>query len=189
MKKTILILLSVLFSLSLSAQDDGGGHMAFNGVPMEGSIRSYADRLIQGGCRLVEDGEDSLVLSGNHLDWKNVTIIVQGAPSDKEVYGVTVYVEAGRSWSTIEERYRETAELYRRLYGRPEDHVEHFSGGDPGSDPKRLKALTAGKCNYMSLWNADGGSVIAAVHCDSSKYYIACTYQDDANAAKAMSAL
>ena len=106
MKKTILILLSFLFSLSLYAQDGGGGHMVFNGVPMEGSIRSYADKLIQGGCRLVEDGEDSIVLSGDHLGWKDVTIIVQGAPSDKEVYGVTVYVDAGRSWSAIEERYR-----------------------------------------------------------------------------------
>ncbi len=77
MKKTILILLSVLFSLSMSAQDGGGGHMAFNGIPMEGSIRAYADKLIQGGCRLVEDGEDSIVLSGDHLDWKDVTIITQ----------------------------------------------------------------------------------------------------------------
>lgn len=185
MTRLTLTLLSLLCTTPLLAQGGEGAHVEFKGLPVNGSISALADSLRKGGCTLVEEGADSIILSGEFLGETGIRLIVHGNPSTKEAYGVSAYFDAGKTWDSVEARYHELVALVKTLYGRPDDHFEQFAVKVGSSGASRLKAIREGNCNYFTMWVVEGGMVVVSAVYDKPSYCICCTYQDDENAAEA----
>lgn len=150
MTRLTLTLLSLLCTTSLLAQGGEGAHVEFKGLPVNGSISALANSLRKGGCTLVEEGADSIILSGEFLGETGIRLVVHGNPSTKEAYGVSAFFDAGKSWESVEKRYFDLVERVKAVYGRPDDHYEQFTVKVGSGSSGRLKAIREGNCNYIT---------------------------------------
>ncbi len=77
MKHIVLTILVSLFTMMCSAQTE---HMKFKGVPMEGTLQSFTNKLKTKGFTAVGIQDGVSLLKGEFAGYKNCTI---GAVADK----------------------------------------------------------------------------------------------------------
>lgn len=75
MKRIVLSFVYIVCFMSLSM---GQNHLRFKGVPMDGTIQQFAQKLTQKGLTIVEKGNDNIILSGMFASYKDCLIGVIG---------------------------------------------------------------------------------------------------------------
>ena len=152
MKRFLCVIMAVVMFLPLFAQE----RMQFKGIPMEGTVKNFASKLVQKKFKVVEEDADATVLQGTFAGRIGAYVILYPISERNSNIGqITVLVEAGENWNTIKENYEDVVDLYTEKYGEPKGHLEEFEG-DVISE---IVSLREDKCIYTSYWEFEYGSI------------------------------
>lgn len=153
MKKFILIVLLSIFAITMNAQE----HLSFKGIPIEGSITTFCQKLKAKGLTQVHS-EDNIRLFVGDFTGRDATIGVVADQTGKNVFSVVVILPKNDEWNTLVNTYDYYKELYTEKYGNPSFSKENNPSHND-SNFSLMHELYEGKVVYGSVFNAPGGTI------------------------------
>lgn len=178
MKKIILSLLLLICTIC-SAQTN---HMKFKGIPMEGTLNSFVQKLKNKGFTYLGQHDGTAILQGEFAAIKGCTIGVSRFSDRDQVNLVGVIFPEEKSWNGISNSYYHLKDMLTVKYGTPES-IEHFSDREPSTDFLKFHAILNDECNYISEFFCENGKIqltIKKQNYDSAAIIL--RYIDKANA-------
>lgn len=177
MRKFFLILFFLTITLIGNAQE----HLSFKGIPIEGSLSSFCQKLKAKGFTQIDKDNNVTVFKGYFTERKAV-IAVGATDYGKNVHSVAVMVEESSQWKSLEDTYDYFKSLYTRKYGHPVKSREQ--NPSPSDDNYLLMhELKEGKVNYESLWSVPGGNIeLSIMKWEYLKGIVRILYRDSLNA-------
>ena len=112
MKKILLTLTVFLASINMVAQE----HLTFKGIPIEGSMREFCQKLRAKGFTTMLQENDISSFSGEFTS-RQVEVYVFAANNGENVYGVGVFLDPDSEWNSLTTDYFYYKDLYTRKYG------------------------------------------------------------------------
>lgn len=126
MKKTLLLMIACLAVLTMQAQT---GHLKFMGIPLDGTIERFHQKMLVKGCRVNREDEfrgllapGSRAYTGTFIG-KRANIIVFYNESTKVVYGAKAYFDKLTETASDEE-YNRVKTLLQTKYPDVETEEE-----------------------------------------------------------------
>lgn len=177
MKHIVLTILVSLFTMMCSAQTE---HMKFKGVPMEGTLQSFTNKLKTKGFTAVGIQDGVSLLKGEFAGYKNCTI---GAVADKSgmICKVSVIFPTMDKWGDLENCYRNYKSMLTEKYGDPTKCVEEFQNDYVDDDNSKKHELGMDRCKYICLFSGDNSEIQLEITHQSFSCYVMLSYFDNAN--------
>lgn len=155
MKKLVLILLSLLFTLTCFAE----GHMLFKGIEINGTLSQFKNSLTKQGFTVAESEENALAFKGTFAGYDNCAILVSATPVEKMVYTVVVVLPEQDSWYSLKSRFNEFKESLTKKYGKPYQDIHYFSDPYYEGDGYEMQAINYHKCSYAAMYQTPLGEI------------------------------
>ena len=149
MKKFIFTLYFLIVAIAANAQE----HLSFKGIPIEGSITTFCQKL-KAKCLVQVHSADNIRLFTGDFTGRDATIGVVADQTGKNVFSVVVIFPASGEWNTLVNTYDYYKDLYTEKYGSPSFNKEY--------NPSRSDSNTEvhqGTVVYGSVFNAPGGTI------------------------------
>jgi hypothetical protein len=161
-------------------------HLTFKGVPIDGTLSHFTYQLTQKGFEKVYSQEKASVLSGDFAGYSDCTIYVYTLDNQDLVHTVGVQFPSYDSWSLLEGNYNNLKEMLTIKYGKPKSHTESFQRDyPPRDDNSKLHELKMDRCNYISTFETDNGTIVLKLSHESVyKCYVILGYVDAINGLK-----
>lgn len=159
MKRTILFAFLVLAAAISAAQE----HLTFKGIPIEGSITQFAQKLTQKGLTVVSSEDGYVVLNGLFSTFRDCTIVVAG-DNNQKVARVAAILPVRNSWKTLESDYLALKSLLTQKYGEPVSQEERFGRGYISSEADKLYAVQTDQCRYECTFETDLGKIELSIN-------------------------
>ncbi len=177
MKRLFLQLILTLIVGICSAQSE---HMKFKGVPMEGTLQSFTNKLAAKGYTPIGTQDGVSILKGEFAGYKDCTI---GAVSDKSgmVCKVAVMFPAMEKWGDLELCYKYYKSMLTEKYGDPKDCVEKFHSRYTDDDNSKLHEVKMDRCKYYCTFDGDNGQIQLEITQQNMTCYVMLSYYDNAN--------
>ena len=153
--KRLLLFMLLSVCMLCSAQTN---HMKFKGIPMEGTLNSFVQKLKQKGYTSLGQENGVALLKGEFATVKECTIGVSRFSDRDQVNMVGVFFPEDENWNEITSRYYSLKEMLTQKYGEPKC-VEEFSNHEPSTDFLRFHAILDGECNYVSEFSCTDGRI------------------------------
>lgn len=170
-KKLLIIILCVLSNVIYSQE-----HMKFKDIPIDGSINTFAQKLINIGYKMHKTMGDVIILQGNFVN-KECDIYIVGSVKTKIVWRVLVYLPEISDWYSIKSNYFDLKKQFQYKYGEGKS-FEFFSKPYYEGDGFEMQALGVEKCTYVTFFKTESGDISV----DISKYkQISISYEDKIN--------
>ena len=134
MKKLIVSFAFVLIALTSYAQG-GSEHLTFKGIPIEGSMTEFCQKLKAKGFTSI-GSENNLALFMGDFTGRNATIGVTATDDGKSVFAVAVLFDPSGEWNTLVNTYN---------YYKREIIPEYFHGTGDCFASALTAAITKGK--------------------------------------------
>ncbi len=179
--KHFLLTLLLAFAVGVcSAQTE---HMKFKGVPMEGSLQTFTNKLKAKGLTFVGIEDGVSLLKGDFAGYRNCSIY---AVSDKSgmICKVSVTFPEMDKWGDLERCYSSYKSMLSEKYGEPIDCVEKFQRDYANDDNTKMFELKLDGCKYYSVFSGDNGEIHLQITHQSNTCYILLSYFDNANQKK-----
>lgn len=180
MRKLLSILLLAALTLSATAQTE---HLKFKGIPMEGTVSSYADKLIQSGMTYVADYNNMYMLKGKFAMHDDCDIMIGPFDGSDNVTKIMVVYSKLNRWQPLIDDYSSLKTMLTNKYGEPVTQQESFQGySEPQTDDMRMMALLNDRCNYLLEYSVPLGIIqLMIVHFDAINGAVVINYIDNAN--------
>lgn len=156
-------------------------HLSFKGIPIEGSMTAFCQKLNAKGFASI-GRENNLTLFSGDFTGRKATVCVTATDDGKNVFAVIVLFDPSGEWSTLVNTYDYYKDLYTRKYGKPTVSKEN--------NPARLDSNTAlmaevhqGTVVYGSAWEVTGGDIQLSIEKSSGIYegMVMIRYRDSQN--------
>lgn len=157
MKKVLTVFIALIACASIMAQE----HLKFKGIPIEGNLRSFCQKLEAKGFTIIEKTNNSTLLTGTFTD-RNATILVKATSNGKNVVGVIVGFDSSGEWSTLVNTYDQYKTLYTLKYGNP-IFSEENNPAYPDSNIALMAELRNGTVSYLCIWETTGGNIVLSI--------------------------
>ncbi len=152
--KHILLPLLLCIAFYTNAQD----HLAFKGIPIEGSMTTFCQKLKAKGFTQMGKDKNITLFTGDFTG-RQATIGVGASGDGKNVFSVVVLFDPSKEWNSLVSTYDYYKDLYTRKYGEPaiskENNPSHLD-----SNTSRMLALYEDKVEYKAEWNLPEGDII-----------------------------
>lgn len=179
MKKIITILFLLLIVAVCPAQTT---HMKFKGIPMEGTLDSFVQKLKDKGFTYLGQEDGMAILTGEFAATKGCTVGVARFSDRDQVNIVVVIFPGEETWKSITKTYYNLKDMLTAKYGNPES-IEEFSGREPIDDYFKFHALLRDECNFISDFVCEGGKIQLTMNKQTySSAAVILRYIDKANA-------
>lgn len=179
MKKILITLCIIMLSFAMRAQE----HMTFMGIPIDGKISTFVQKLEDKGFTYIEPTEIGCTLYGDFAGESDCIIGVYGSPTSNTVWKVSVGFPSKPSWISVKIQYLKLKEIYTEKYGKPIQTNEVFALPYRDGTGDELFAIKSGKGYYMSFFKTDVGKILIQINA-GAKYgsgYIMISYEDGIN--------
>lgn len=153
MKQLIISLCVMLATLTGNAQE----HLSFKGIPIEGSISTFCQKLKAKGLTQVHS-EDNIRLFTGDFTGRDATIGVIADQTGKNVFSVVVLLPKSDEWNTLVNTYEYYKDLYTEKYGKPTFNKEN-NPSLSDSNFSLMHELYEGKVVYGCVFDATGGTI------------------------------
>lgn len=154
MKKVLFSFFAfILITVSCVAQ----GHLTFKGIPIEGTMSSFCQKLIAKGFTKVRSDDKTTMFKGDFTG-RNATVGVRATDNGQNVFAVVVLFEPSQEWDVLVNTYNYYKGLYTRKYGEPKASVEENPAYDESSSGKMIE-LYRGSVKWGSGWIVEGGEI------------------------------
>ena len=158
-KRRILPFLFLL-SLLLVFTQCNFTHLRFEGIPIDGPIEPFVQKLKEKGFKPVEKWEEMQCLKGTFAGKSNCQVFVLRNVKRDIVYRVVVCMPFRDNWEQIERDYQYLQRYYIKKLGAPDEFHSNFEvPKEVERNEDKWKLLCADKCNYTSTWEVDGGKI------------------------------
>lgn len=177
MKKIILTLIAISITLCNMAQE----HLSFKGIPIEGSMTSFCQKLKAKGFTQIGRDNNVTLFIGDFTGKKSTVGVVAG-DDGKNVFGVTVIFDASKEWNTLINTYNYYKDLYSRKYGVP-SITKETNPALIDSNTAKMAEVYQGTVTWGSAWNIIGGSIDLSIEKSNGIYegMVIIRYRDSQN--------
>jgi len=175
------LVLTVLLSIFVGICNAQTNHMKFKGIPMEGTLQSFTNKLKTKGFTSVGIQDGVSLMKGEFAGYKSCTI---AAIADKSgmICKVTVIFPDMDKWGELEKCYSSYKSMLTEKYGDPVACEESFSDGYDGDASNKMYGVQFDKYKYYSVFSCDQGDIQLEVsHNGVSSCYVMISYFDNAN--------
>lgn len=175
--KNILLFMLLCVCFCLHAQD----HLTFRGIPIEGSMTDFCQKLKAKGFTQV--GKDrNITLFNGDFTGRQATIGVGASDDSKNVFSVVVLFDPSGEWNNLISTYDYYKELYTRKYGEPKISKE-TNPSHSDSNTALMAEVHEGTVVYVSAWTVPGGNIQLSIEKSSGVYegMVMIRYQDSQN--------
>lgn len=125
MKKIFLILIVTLLTFTSLAQTESP-HLSFKGVPIDGTLNEYVQKMKQKGFDYLGTEDGIAILSGDFAAYKGCTVGVATLKQKDLVSKITVIFPNCETWAALSNNYYSLKEMLTEKYGDPADVIEGF---------------------------------------------------------------
>lgn len=151
------LFISLLLAVSMVCMSQTT-HMKFKGIPMEGTLNSFVQKLKDKGFTYLGQQDGTALLKGEFAATKGCTVGVTRFSDRDQVNLVAVIFPEEETWSSIASSYYSLKEMLTEKYGTPES-TEEFSGFEPNNDSSKFYYLLHDNCNFISEFTCEGGKI------------------------------
>lgn len=187
MKKTLL-LLALLATCYISfgqTKADTSEHLAFKGVPIDGTLEEYVLKMKQNGFRHLSTNDCTAVLQGDFAGYKDCYVGVSTLSKKNLVHKIGVLFPKKETWSKLSDNYFSLKEMLTEKYGEPSDVVEMFDGDSSlqqSDDFIKMQKVKFDDCKYRSTWQTEKGKIELSIeHGSTSNCFVTLAYLDKIN--------
>ena len=174
--RKILLLILCCFTMCVIAQETK--HLEFKGVPMEGNVFSFADKLVEKGFKWEEPLEGYIFMTGRFME-REVGVLIMGTSKTNTIWKIVVITdEEFTTWYRLKSKYTEYTRLFTKKYGMPTAHFEFFSSPYYEGDGYELQGFRENKGNYASFYESSKGTITVQIN---NKCHIEFNYEDKIN--------
>ncbi|MCI5834002.1 MAG: hypothetical protein MR013_04335 [Prevotella sp.] len=153
MKKVIISMILCCLAVCGYAQE----HLSFKGIPIEGSITEFCQKLkAKGFIEMPYDGD--MRLFQGKFTGRKVTVGVIPTDIGENVSSIGVTFEKSDSWKDLVNLYEYYKYLYIEKYGFPTECVEN-NPSSSDSNSRLMYNLSQGKVSYFSKFEIQGGII------------------------------
>lgn len=177
MKKILITLCIIMLSFAMRAQE----HMTFMGIPIDGKISTFVQKLEDKGFTYVNTGYGVTFLTGSFAGNRDCIILVFSSIKSLTVWKIFVVFPSKSSWESLKNEYQTMKSLYSRKYGEPNIY-EFFISPYYEGDGYEMTAISIGKAHYESFFKTNDGYIRLAI--DNGEYgsgYVTVGYEDGIN--------
>ncbi|WP_303331133.1 hypothetical protein [Bacteroides acidifaciens] len=153
MKKILSTLMLLFATICVMAQE----HLSFKGIPIEGSMTSFCQKLKAKGLTQVGTDNNITMFVGDFTG-RQASIGVGATDDGKNVHSVVVLFDSSDEWKNLVNTYDYYKELYTRKYGKPSACREN-NPSRQDSNVMLMHELTQGTVTYASAWEVTGGTI------------------------------
>ena len=176
------LIFSFLFSCVVAVGFAQTNHMKFKGIPMEGTLNSFVQKLKDKGYSYLGQQDGMALLKGEFAATKGCTIGVARFADRDQVNLVAVIFPEEETWNSITRSYYNLKDMLTVKYGNPES-VEEFTDRESSSDFLKFHALLKDECNYISEFSCENGRIqLTMKKQDYNTAAVILRYIDNANA-------
>ncbi len=181
MKQYILTLAFSLISTICFAQT--ADHLAFKGVPIDGTLNEYVAKMKQNGFTHVQTENGTAILTGDFAGYKNCFIGVSTLKQKDLVHKIAVLFPDKATWLNLFGDYMDLKTMLTEKYGEPKYVVEKFEGASqPDDDRDKMYEVQFDRCKYYSTWETDKGDIQLSIeHNSVTSCYVKLGYFDKIN--------
>lgn len=156
-------------------------HLTFKGIPLEGSMDSFCQKLEAKGYIVLDRNNTLTVLHGDFTGYP-ATIRITATDDGKNVFAVCVIFDSSRDWRTLVNTYDHYKDLYTIKYGQPKLQKEHNPSNSNSNAVLMLK-LEEGTVEYFCIWETKGGEIKLTIDKSSRSYegQVSIYYRDSLN--------
>lgn len=160
------LLIAILLTLPLlaaptQAQTTEEQHLEFMGIPIDGTLNAFAQKLQAKGMRIITSTDSGIALSGDFAGYRDCSIIVLSYPlaSIQTVWRVTVILPSYDSWSSLSSCYFRLKDMLTQKYGTPYGVEEFQAYSQPTDDFTKMHYVKMDKCSYESIFEISEGYI------------------------------
>lgn len=177
MRKLIFCCLFSLTALLALGKD----HLTFKGIPIEGTIYSFCQKLQGTGFKLVSKDTNMRILEGKFTKY-DVTVGVLADQAGKNVSSVIVLLPSSEEWKTLVNTYDYYKSLYTEKYGEPA-LCEEKNPSDSDSNISLMYEVHQNTISYGSVFLAPGGYIELSIEKANGLYtgQVVIRYMDEQN--------
>ena len=177
MKKIIITLTLLFVSVCGMAQE----HLSFKGIPIEGSMTEFCQKLKAKGFTSI-GRENNLTLFSGDFTGRKATVGVTATDDGKNVFAVIVLFDPSGEWNALVNTYDYYKDLYTRKYGKPTISKEN-NPARSDSNTALMAEVHQGTVVYGSAWEVTGGDIQLSIEKSSGIYegMVMIRYRDSQN--------
>lgn len=183
MKTKIILFFLTFFTICSFTYSQSSEHMVFKGVPIDGTLKEYASKMVQEGFTNLGTQDGTAILNGEFAGYKDCNIGVATLKQKDLVYKIAVIFPEKETWSALSGNYFDLKDMLTEKYGNPSDVVEKFdSSVQPRDDNDKMYKVKFDNCKYISVWKTDKGEIQLSIqHQSVTTCYVLLTYSDKIN--------
>ncbi len=180
MKKLLTTLLCAMLTLGAFAQTE---HLTFKGVPIDGSLDEFVDKMRDVGFRYLGTQDGTAILTGDFAGFKGCTIGVNTLEALDIVSMIGVIFPEDDDWGSLAGAYENLKSMLTQKYGRYNECVEEFQGyTEPKDDNMRLIKLKMDNCVWYTIYSTDKGDIELSIdHNGTNSCFVLLRYFDKIN--------
>lgn len=158
MKKLLTLIICLLITGSIYAQK----HLTFKGVPIDGTLNSYTEAMINAGFTFEKTENGVSTLSGDFAGYKDCRIKVSTLNNCDVVCHVDVFFPGSLNWAPILNDYEHLKSMLTKKYGKPTKCVEKFTRTE-GDESHKMLALSRDECEWYTTFSCEHGDIKVSI--------------------------
>jgi len=185
MKKILSLMLCVMTFTATLAQTESE-HLTFKGVPIDGSLTSFVQKMKQKGFTYLTSLDNVVVMKGTFSGYNDCKIYVYSSEQKDLVYNIGVIFPETESWGVLSSNYFNLKEMLTTKYGEPSDCTETFDAySQPRDDQMKMFYAQTDKCKYETVFALSNGWIKLIISHVRANYqdtcYVSLIYTDFVN--------
>ena len=182
MKVLLITLSAILISLNLNAQTADNQHLMFKGVPIDGTLSEYVEKMKLNGFVVAASEPGTSLLQGDFAGYKDCFVGVVTMKQKDLVSRIKVMFPEREDWSSLYGNYVNLKDMLTQKYGQPTEVVEVFPSNPTVTDESlKFIYVSSGKCNYTTVFETPNGKITLYLDHIESDCYVALSYLDKIN--------
>lgn len=182
MRKHLILFVLILLVTGLSSQAQSSSHLMFKGVPIDGQLTDFVDKMKAAGFVLLRMENRTAMLKGDFAGYKDCVVEVWTLKDKDLVNNITVVFPEADSWSVLSSNYFGLKAMLIEKYGRPTGIVEKFEVTfEPKNDFEKYVAVRSDKIKYYTNFKTDKGIIELSITQRDWKPHVSLGYSDKIN--------
>ncbi len=181
MKEIFITLSAILLSLNLSAQSTENQHLLFKGVPIDGTLSEYVEKMKLNGFTLLDSTNYGAMFNGEFANYQNCKIGVGTSNKKDLVSTVFVMFPEREEWNDLYGDYNRLKQMLSEKYGIPNESKEKWENDYEPSLAFRMSAIKRGECNFTTTFVKPNGKIQLRIEHQDATCFVFLGYFDKIN--------
>ena len=181
MKNLLITLALVLSTMRLVAQTADNQHLMFKGVPIDGTLSEYVEKMKLNGFTLLGSENNGAMFNGEFANYQNCKIGVGTSNKKDLVSTVFVMFPEREEWNDLYGDYNRLKQMLSEKYGIPNESKEKWENGYEPSLALRMSALKRGECNFKTTFVTPNGKIQLRLEHQDGTCFVFLGYFDKIN--------